>query len=322
MKGGSMYYQVNQFSQVRQYLLVFFVSVLLFTTEAFALNISQLKNDLTHYQEETAKIVTTMGSPAGFDPLFVGYLSGNQASANSLHEFVSVNRSELAIVRQIELFNKNRILMKDRLNDVLSSASKEWLYYQQEDTAWRNDILPYLGDVYIEHLVIRKKLYELKYFEEDDPESASIVEGWLNGSVPFTRYKDENAWYRQDGVSKWEASLRVEPLVLLEDDNKTGVLLAGGLLYNFFPLVSQSNEDKFQAITKDDNRSKYLKRTGLKVGAGAMFDDPKTEFLAGLGFQMRACSLWGVYSTGDSSFSLAVSLSDWDWVKKTLPFFE
>jgi hypothetical protein len=304
----------------RGFLLIIAV-VLFIAVDTFAFDIGKLKIDLASYQSDVAAIAKGM-EPAELNPLLVMYLSDNQASAASLQEFIGKNQAELPVVKQLELFNKKRLALHDQLVEVITPSSEEFPFLKGENTSWMKNVAPHLVEnVYLKNLVIRKKLYELKYFEEDDPKQANMAEGWLNGALPFTRYKDEEAWYRQDGVSKWEASLRVEPLILLENDNHPGVLLAGGLLYNFFPLVSQSPDDSFQAKIDDDLWSKYLKRTGLKLGVGALFNDPNTEFLSGVGLQMRVWSFWGVYSTGHSRFSLAVSLSDWDWVKKLLPFF-
>lgn len=297
--------------------------VLSIAVDVLAFDIGKLNSDLASYQSDMVGITREMEKPAELNPLILMYLSENRASATILEDFISKNQSDVPVLKQLEQFNKKRLALRDQLTEVFTAQSKEFPYLKRETASWTKHLAPHLADdVFLKNLVIRKKLFEFKYFEEDDPKQANMLEGWLNGTIPFTRYREEEKWYRQDGVSKWEASMRIEPLIILENGNHPGVLAAAGLLYNFFPMVGQSQDDKFQATVEDDLFSKYLKRTGLKLGAGALFDDPDTEFLAGLGLQLRAWSLWGVYSTGESRYSLALSLSEWDWLKKALPFFK
>ena len=42
--------------------------------------------------------------------------------------------------------------------------------------------------------------------------------------------------------------------------------------------------------------------------------------LLGLGLQVRAISVWGTYEPADTQWSVALGVSEWDWVKKLRPF--
>ena len=298
--------------------------IMLVAVDALALDLAKLQADLGAYRDDLTAIADKSGAASGqLQPLFVMYLADNQTAATLAREFVARNPAELPVVKELEKLNQQRLTRKNRMLQTIPPSAPEFPFLRDENKSWQTHLYPYLEDTYVKGLVVRKQLYEFKYFEADDPKQANLAEAWLNGAIPFTRQQDEPAWYRQHGVSSWEATLRVEPLVLLEDHNRPGALATAGMLYNFFPEVSaQDGENRFQPLVKHDFWSRNLKRAGLKLGAGALFDDPKTEFLAGVGLQLRVWSLWGVYSTGESRYSLAVSLSDWDWVKKLLPLFQ
>jgi len=153
-----------------------------------------------------------------------------------------------------------------------------------ERKGFRKHIQPVLNDRFIGKNRAKGKLFELKYFEKDDKRAANFIEGFINSKVPLLRYKEVDRWHRQHGVSAWEATTRFEPIALMNSDNDLGGLVALGLVYNFFPTIdAQKNPPNI--YMNDSWRSKYLKRVGLRFGAGATFDEG--DALIGSGIQER-----------------------------------
>ena len=71
---------------------------------------------------------------------------------------------------------------------------------------------------------------------------------------------------------------------------------------------------------RDSLASKWLRRSGIRVGAGVDFED-NPRFIGGFGIQIRAWTAWGVYSDRDEEWYAAIGLSDWEWLKPYLPWF-
>ncbi len=181
-------------------------------------------------------------------------------------------------------------------------------------------ISPYLDTNFYSRKRAEIELFQRKYFDEDDPNTSNLLEGWINGRAGWLRYSETapDGWHRSHGVSAWEATFRVEPVVMFDGDETAGALLALGWLYNFFPAISPSEGGGINI--RDSFASKWLRRTGVRAGAGADFaDDPR--FIGGFGAQVRAWTLWTVYSERESEWYVAIGLSDWEWLKPYLPWF-
>jgi hypothetical protein len=274
----------------------------------------EIRTYITGVQELAAEIA----DPPGADQSIKAYLDGCVARATGLLARATATPLDrdalLAELRRV-MDERNRAKntlgeLTDRGRDLLRKENRQW---PALGSFLRND--------YLEYLVVKRELLERKYFEEDDPAEANLLEGWVNGRVGFLQYRERSqAWYRSHGVSAWEVTVRTEPVVVLSGSNDAAVLFAGGLLYNFFPDVSQREDDPFTADVTGSFLSKQVKRVGLRAGAGAVFDGEGPDLLLGLGLQVRAISLWGTYQPEDTEWSLAVGISEWDWVKKLRPF--
>lgn len=174
------------------------------------------------------------------------------------------------------------------------------------------------------HFYSRKRaeieLFQRKYFDEDDPNTSNFLEGWVNGRASCLRYSEtaSDSWHRSYGVSAWEATFRVEPVLLFDGDETAGALLALGLLYNNFPVITPTRDGGIHI--RDSLASKWLRRSGIRVGAGVDFED-NPRFIGGFGIQIRAWTAWGVYSDRDEEWYAAIGLSDWEWLKPYLPMF-
>ena len=257
--------------------------------------------------------------PAGENQSIKEYLDGCVQRATALLRLVDARPVDtLAIRAALRDFKDYRNDKKNKLGP-LTDLGRELL--QAENRGHWPPLASYLEGDYLEYLVVKHELLERKYFEEDDPTQANLLEGWINGRFDLFRYREKGeAWYRHHGVSAWEATVRTEPVVVFSGANDAGVLFAGGLIYDFFPEVSQRPDDPYTADVHEDFLSRQVKRVGLRVGAGAVFDGEGPDLLLGLGLQVRAVSLWATYQPEDTDWSLAFGISEWDWLKKLRPF--
>jgi len=260
-----------------------------------------------------------IGDPPGPDQSIKAYLDGCVARAADLVVLATATPPDrAALLAELRRIMDERNRAKDALGEL--TVLGRHLLREENHEQWPA-LGAYLKGDYLEYLVVKRELLERKYFEEDDPAEANLLEGWINGRVGFLQYRERSqAWYRSHGVSAWEVTVRTEPVVLLAGSNDAGVLFAGGLLYNFFPTVTQRPDDPFTADVSDGFLSKQVKRVGLRAGAGAVFDGEGPDLLLGLGLQVRAISVWGTYQPEDTEWSVAFGISDWDWVKKLRPF--
>jgi len=190
----------------------------------------------------------------------------------------------------------------------------------EEDKLYRIRIVPYLEPSFYSAKRAEIELFQRKYFDQDDPNTSNLLEGWLNGRAGWLRYSETapDSWHRSHGVSAWEATFRVEPVVMFDGDETAGALLALGWLYNYFPSISPAGDGGINV--RDSFASQWLRRTGVRAGAGVDFED-NPRFIGGFGVQVRAWTAWGVYSERDSEWYAAIGLSDWEWLKPYLPWF-
>jgi hypothetical protein len=145
--------------------------------------------------------------------------------------------------------------------------------------------------------------------------------------VPFTR-TEWDAQHKWRGVSPWEITTRIEPVVMLNGGHDAAVLLALGAVYNFFPdsyvvRMTESGDGKVLYSAKPREPgflSSTVRRMGLRVGVGGTLRE-EADLVAGAAVQLWKLDLWYLYDAGESESVLAVGMSDWDWIKKALPFF-
>ncbi|MBN1406607.1 MAG: hypothetical protein JW956_02395 [Calditrichaceae bacterium] len=165
-------------------------------------------------------------------------------------------------------------------------------------------------------LKARSILADRKFFEKDDESKGTIIELWLNGAFKFTSTKLTDLQGPQYGIKNWEISARFEPIGFIVNKDWTGVLFSFGTIYNFFPILQQKNDD---VKVQDTFYSKYIKRSGIKLGVGGRFED---EFIvnAGAGLQVRAFTFWSLYSFENKKVYYAVGINDLSWVKFFIPY--
>lgn len=297
-------------------------SLLLVAAPAAAGNVPAVA-ELDVYIDQVKGLAAQLPDPPGDDGEIRAYLVGCVERATFLRDLAASPETERPLLFiELKRFTAYRNGAKDSLGKLTPLGRR--LLRQENRKAWP-PLGHYLMDDYVASLVIRKALFERKYFEEDDPKQANLLEGWINSRFDLLRSRDgEEAWYRSHGVSAWEATVRTEPVVLVSHSTDVAVLFAGGLLYNFFPEVGQDPDDPFAASVKDDLWSRQVKRVGLRGGAGALFGGGGPSLLLAAGMQLRAISLWATYEPEETAWSLAVGVSDWRWLKRLrpiLPYF-
>lgn len=185
-----------------------------------------------------------------------------------------------------------------------------------ENRLFNEHLHDYLYERYLESVNRRVVLFDHKYFEDDDPESANFAEAWLNSHLSWTRFDAQaGGWFRDSGVSALEVTFRAEPIVLLSSANDAGALLTIGQVLNFFP---HFGEDGTGSAVTDTWASDYVRRLGARVGLGAKFGGD-AALLAGCGVQVRVFTIWCVYDVRDEKWDVALGLSEWGWIEKWLP---
>jgi hypothetical protein len=189
-----------------------------------------------------------------------------------------------------------------------------------ENDLYLDRISPYLDAGFYSRKRAEVELFQRKYFDKDDPNTSNFLEGWLNGRAGWLKYSETapDSWHRSYGISAWEASFRVEPVLLFDGDETAGVLLALGWLFNYFPSVAPTGDGNINV--RDSFASQWLRRSGVRAGAGVDFED-NPRFIGGFGLQIRAWTVWGIYSDRDSEWYAAIGLSDWEWLIPYLPWF-
>ena len=194
-------------------------------------------------------------------------------------------------------------------------------YIREEYTLYTDNIKPLLESNYLNHFVTLKSVYDIKYFAEDNGQ-ANFLEGWVNGHVGFLA-PDEGVTnrYRLYGISKFEMTLRTEPLEVINSTANLGYVFGPGLLYNFFPEIEQQTGDQMKVKVIPGFLSEYIKRFGMRGAIGLqVLDNNKGKLLYGGGLQVRALSGWVLYSEKESGVVYGVSLNTLDFIKGYLPF--
>ena len=216
------------------------------------------------------------------------------------------------------LINYNIQIRKRMQQDLLSSNPKlkikRVLIEEQKLYSALVNNIPYKDLIY--GLKVRTILANRKYFEKDDESKGSILELWLNDQFKFTSSKLTDLKKPQYGIRSWEINVRFEPIGFIVEKDWTGLLFSFGSIYNFFPDIQQENDD---VIVKETLYSRYLKRTGFKFGIGGRFED-KLLWHTGVGLQLRAFTLWSLYSFKHEKVYYAVGINDLSWIKFFIPY--
>lgn len=267
--------------------------------------------DVQAYRQELETLLTTPDVPAGVQT----YLRACIGVADKLAT-ISPSDKDGALLKVC--VNEKKSAFIKLAEDNLGGDPT----VKKAEDAYQNRIYPYTLPNFIANVKAESALFERKYFESDDKNNGNYCEAWLNGRLALTRFKEnDTSWYRTKGVSAFETTLRVEPLIMLEDKHDFGVLLSAGLLYNFFPEIKEYGLGSDAITVQDGLLSRWVRRTGLRAGVGMDMTEDREALITGAGLQVAAFTFWGVYNTKDYNWRTAVGISDLTWIKKVLPLF-
>lgn len=219
--------------------------------------------------------------------------------------------------KRIAEFSRFRSRVKER--EPVEGQDAEFAAWRQEGLLWGLLLEPYREESYLRRLVTERAIMSRRNYDFDHAARANFLERSINENVDFLQYRQEEAWYRQQGVPRFEANAGVEPFVLVEDGNPLGLIADIGLLYYLLPEVRQQEDNRYLAEPHfdgwwDRSLTRHVRKVGLRLGAGAIFDGPSPAI--GVGMRLRFITLWGIYSSGDTEYSLAIGFSDLEWLEK------
>lgn len=233
-------------------------------------------------------------------------------NAKNFWDFLKKEKNDSRLINyNVQIRNRLRNdLLSSKLNtNVKTILSKEQALY--------NDLVKNITSRdLIYGLKVRTILADRKYFKNDDESKGTILESWLNGRFKFTSTRLTDLQGPQYGIKSWEINARFEPIGFIVEKDWTGILFSFGSIYSFFPTLQQENDD---VRVKETFYSKYLKRTGFKFGIGGRFEDDLI-WHTGFGLQLRAFTLWSLYSFKHEKVYYAVGINDLSWVKLFVPY--
>jgi hypothetical protein len=208
-------------------------------------------------------------------------------------------------------------------DDLLTGRTSGSPAVRAEKVAYDKYLQPYEKRQYIWRIALQQELLERKYFQTETAKNANYFEGLVNSRWALTR-ADLSALNKTPvdphlGVSPWEAIFRLEPALAFHDGTQVALLGTAGLSYTFFPDIDL---DKTPPSLEETFWSDWIKKSGGRVGIGIGRKDNKSYLLTGLGVQVNAVGIWGIYQPDDKIFMLGLSTSDLSGLKKVLPWFE
>ena len=256
---------------------------------------------------------TSVALAAETEPKARRYLEESLSNASRLDELEPGHPDFSGALRDVA---KRRRELDDILTPTngVSSITER---VEKEQAAHNAHINRYIRPEFIVKAGLQADLLELKYFTTKTAKNANVIEGYINGRWSLTRADDRKIDNDTLGVKPWEAICRLEPTVAFRGGAQPAIVGALGLSYTFFPRLNR-------ATMKLDPtpESKWLKKTGVRLGAGAGRFDDHTRFLIGPGVQISALAIWGLYSPKDKSMMLGLSTADLSKLKKVFGYFD
>ena len=193
----------------------------------------------------------------------------------------------------------------------------------RETNAYNEHLEPYRAQQFRELIQLQDQLLQRKYFKTQTARNANYLEGWVNSHWSLTRidHSDTMTVLARPtfGVSPWEAIFRLEPTAAMRGGPQAAIMGTAGLSYAYFPTVDRSS---VPPAFQETAASKWLKKSGLRAGAGAGRFDRKTRLLVGPGIQLNALGVWGLYEPKGKNWMLGLSTADLSKLKKALGWFD
>lgn len=295
---------------MKQISIAVFATVVIFAL-AFVSVAGQLSSDVELYSREVAPLLKTTTNTVVREFL-VSCLCG-AAQLKDLEAYDS---------RTSAVFDK---LVNERIKrvGVLGPGDRHDPVIAIESASYNRHLYPYREAEYVNLVRLQDELFERKYFKTETAKNANVIEGAINSHWSLTRAErgDPKEILKMPtlGVSPWEAILRFEPSVVFDDGGQAAVMGTFGLTKTFFPSVDNGVTG---AMFDESFWSKTVQKAGLRAGAGVEIENDKAKVLLGVGAQVWAVGIWGLYKPDDSTFLLGVSMSDLSKLKKIFGWFD
>jgi hypothetical protein len=290
--------------------LPFIIVTILFN--AVDLRAGQLSASLEKYQDSVRQLIATTQ-----DEIVSEYLLACLAASDQLG---GLEASDSRALPAFNVMKNIRIKLDDdpKYDNVRKSET-----IGKEDKIYNEYLQPYLKEKYVGLIALQDKLLDRKYFKTETAKNSNYAEGYLNGKMHLTRseHNDIDKALGDDhlGVSPWEAILRLEPAITFESNSQLAILLTVGLSYVYFPDINRTTT---VPSFNESFWSKYLKKSGVRIGAGAGFSDEQNQLLLGAGTQVNAIALWVLYEPNEKKVLFAAGISDLSKIRKVVGWFE
>jgi hypothetical protein len=218
---------------------------------------------------------------------------------------------------------KAMVAFRSKADDLLTSRISGDPAVRKETAAYNEYLQPYLKEKYIGLIKLQDELLERKYFKTEIAGNANFIEGYINGHIGFTRTDNGNPSEVLDkptlGVSPWEAIFRFEPALLLNRSQQMPIFGTAGLSYTFFPSIDRS---KTPRSFDESFWSKYIQKSGARLGVGFGKNDNNMRLLLGAGVQINIFALWAIYEPDNYDSMIGFGTSNLSILDNFLPWFE
>lgn len=192
-----------------------------------------------------------------------------------------------------------------------------------EVNSYNVHLQPYAKTNYLNLIALQDQLLERKYFKAETAKNANFLEGYVNSKWHLTRVEHFNVQEVLNdphlGVSPWEAIFRLEPTMAVEHGAQIAFLGTAGLSYAFFPDIDRKADPY---LFREDFWSKWVQKSGVRLGLGAGNLDNHVKLLVGAGVQLNALGLWGLYKPDGGTFLFGLSASDLSKFKKVISWMQ
>jgi hypothetical protein len=296
--------------------------LLVFVFQATVALASQLSDDVAQYRQKTTaalraettpKAKTYLERSLALADLLDGLEPGSPRLSPALAEVGKRHQQIDEILTPDEVPSTNPSEPRRTKSSVTPQV-------EAENQAYNTHLNRYVRAEYVVKTKLQADLLSRKYFNTETAKNANYIEGWINSRWALTRADDSRIDDETLGVKPWEAIFRFEPTLALRNGPQAAVMGTLGLTYTYFPMIDRS-ASPLAFKQPESFASGTLKKTGVRLGAGAGRIDGKTRLLVGPGVQVSAFAFWGLYEPHDRVWMLGISTADLSKLKKTLGWF-
>ncbi|MDD2898786.1 MAG: hypothetical protein PHI31_08735 [Desulfuromonadaceae bacterium] len=288
-----------------------FILLFLLFVPVAVLHAGQLPASLEQYQTQTANLLT-----GEEDEHVRKYLSECLEASRHLN---GIEAEDVRVTTAFQALVAARLAAAGGLTAETSGAPG----IRTEQRLYTTHVQPYLKNEYISLVRLQDQLLQRKYFRNETAKNANFIEGAVNSYWSLTRADHTDlknvAADPHLGVSPWEAVFRLEPTLAVHHGGQFAVMGSAGLSYAFFPDVRHNGTS---AVFNETFWSKWLQKSGGRLGVGAGQVENKTRFLAGAGVQIASAGLWGIYEPERRTFMFGISAADLSKLKKVVSWLE